>query len=218
MWCAYRNAEHFWGDGKMPEDLGKQWDVHYKEWTNSDPGNTRCSLGIFTRKERRLGKTVKAGDGDTNPRPMLGVEIGDGNGGEMWVYTMHATSGGGGPTQAYVESALIVATHTTGNFVVAGDFNIDPTTAQNICTNTLPGHNIKIAAQKERTQQSGGNLDYFALKGVEVEGKVLRGTWDSDHYPVIVEVRPCASTTTSSSSGSGSSSSSSAAAAAAAAT
>lgn len=134
------------------------WALYHESWEASNPGNDRCSLAILVRggATHTSRKECEAASG----RPMLGAKVSDGHGGSVWVFNIHAPSGGGIATNEYLSSALSAAntSSTDRKYVIAGDHNLHPDAMAQ-----KAGTNASVVSPQAPTQKSGNILDYFTV-------------------------------------------------------
>jgi hypothetical protein len=155
-----------WTDDQAPAKY--QWKgVYHHEWTATDDGNRRCSLGILTRVESEI-KVVPS----TAPtaRPMLVATLKNG-----WILcNIHAPSGG---NAEYLASAFRIAARygQRQKWLVVGDCNLNPSGVE------IPREAKKIFPAGA-THIGGGKLDWGVGTG-EFDAGVAR--WASPDHAVI---------------------------------
>ena len=108
--------------------------VVHVEWTRSVAGNPRCSIGIVISPgvlkhfgDNLVVSALWAKDPEGGVRPILYVILGN----KLLIASVHAPSGGGAGTLAYVDETIGILSSKVGVTagIVAGDFNTPPPAA-----------------------------------------------------------------------------------------
>ncbi|KLN63499.1 hypothetical protein [Vibrio sp. VPAP30] len=146
--------------------------------------NNRCSVAIITNKHSKYDIAYLSISG----RPIISVLVGD-----VWLSTIHATSGGIGGTDltatlAYATKTLVGA---DGKYLLGGDFNILFNGEENSINvgSSYRQDNYSLHTFKRRTHSSGASLDAFASRALEIKsGPSVVVEKLSDHYPITTSI------------------------------
>lgn len=167
---------------KLGDEL-EGWEPHARQWARSADGNPRASLATYVRGGTAAKSDIEAES--SRHRPALRDRI-TFKGKSLDIYNIHAPSGRGNAQRPRYLSALIpIARRELRPFIVAGDFNQDPTV-----TSTDAGFRalgmVESAPSQATRPSSGAKYDYF-IHTPEVEmtdTMVLDDGGLSDHRPV----------------------------------